>query len=78
MIDIPYRNVLIIGTGPGIRGSLTRLLRSADIPVVIASRHPDRLAALVEQTGATALPVDATDANQVKSGLGPRDFRGGR
>jgi uncharacterized protein YbjT (DUF2867 family) len=44
MSDIPYRSALIIGAGPGISGSLTRLLRAADIPVVIASRHPDRLA----------------------------------
>jgi NAD(P)-dependent dehydrogenase (short-subunit alcohol dehydrogenase family) len=64
--DIPYRSALIIGAGPGISGSLTRLLRAAGIPVVLAARHIDRLAPLVEQTGAIALPVDAADAAQVE------------
>ena len=66
MIDIPYRSALIIGAGSGISGSLTRLLRAADIPVVIAARDIDKLAPLVTQTGAIALPVDASDAGQVE------------
>lgn len=66
MADIPYRSALIIGAGPGISGSLTRLLRAAGMPVVIASRNVDRLASLVDQTGAIALPVDAGDAGQVE------------
>ncbi|MBS7810677.1 SDR family NAD(P)-dependent oxidoreductase [Roseococcus pinisoli] len=65
MTDIPYRNGLIIGAGPGISGSLTRLLRAAGIPVVVAARQVDRLAPLVE-AGAVALPVDASDAGQVE------------
>ncbi len=66
MTDIPYRSALIIGAGPGISGSLTRLLRAADIPVVVASRHVERLAALAAETGAIALSVDASDAGQVE------------
>jgi NAD(P)-dependent dehydrogenase (short-subunit alcohol dehydrogenase family) len=66
MNDIPYRSALIIGAGPGISASVTRLLRAAGIPVVIAARQIDKLAPLVEQTGAIALPVDATDARQVE------------
>jgi NAD(P)-dependent dehydrogenase (short-subunit alcohol dehydrogenase family) len=66
MTDIPYRSALIIGAGPGISASLTRLLRAAEIPVVIAARNIDKLAPLVDQTGAIALPVDATDAAQVE------------
>lgn len=66
MTDIPYRSALIIGAGPGISGSLTRLLRAAGIPVVVASRQIDRLAALAAETGAVALPVDASDAGQVE------------
>ena len=65
MTDIPYRSALIIGAGPGISGSLTRRLRAAGIPVVVAARQIDRLASLVEETGAIALPVDAADAGQV-------------
>jgi NAD(P)-dependent dehydrogenase (short-subunit alcohol dehydrogenase family) len=66
MTDIPYRNALIIGAGPGISGSVTRLLRAAGMPVVVAARHIDKLAPLVDQTGAIALQVDAADAAQVE------------
>ncbi|MGI4811962.1 MAG: SDR family NAD(P)-dependent oxidoreductase [Janthinobacterium lividum] len=66
MIDIPYRSALIIGAGAGISGSLTRLLRAAEIPVVIAARNTDKLATLVKQTGAIALPVNAAEADQVE------------
>jgi NAD(P)-dependent dehydrogenase (short-subunit alcohol dehydrogenase family) len=75
MNDIPYRSALIIGTGPGISASLTRLLRAADIPVVVASRHVDRLAELVSQTGAIALPVDAAEAAQVERLFAETDAR---
>lgn len=75
MNDIPYRSALIIGTGPGISASLTRLLRASDIPVVIASRHVDRLAELVNQTGAIALPVDAAEAAQVERLFAETDAR---
>lgn len=66
MIDLPYRSALIIGAGSGISGSLTRLLRATDLPVVVAARNIDKLAPLVEQTGALALPVDAAEAAQVE------------
>lgn len=66
MTDIPYRSALIIGAGPGISGSLTRLLRAADIPVMVAARNIDRLKPLTEETGAIALPVDASDAGRVE------------
>src|SRR3984885_3686926 len=75
MNDIPYRSALIIGAGPGISGSLTRLLRAAGIPVVVASRHVDRLAELVNQTGAIALPVDAAEAAQVERLFAETDAR---
>jgi len=66
MTDIPYRSALIIGAGPGISASLTRLLRAADIPVVIAARNVDKLAPLTKETGAIALPVNAGNAHEVK------------
>jgi hypothetical protein len=66
MTEIPYRSALIIGAGPGISGSLARLLRAAGIPVVVAARQIDRLTALAAETGAVALPVDASDAGQVE------------
>lgn len=67
MHDIPYRSALIIGAGPGISAAVTRRLRAANIPVVIAARNVDKLASLVEETGAIALAVDASDARQVEA-----------
>jgi NAD(P)-dependent dehydrogenase (short-subunit alcohol dehydrogenase family) len=67
MSDIPYSSALIIGAGPGISASLTRRLRAAKIPVVIAARRVDKLAPLIDETGAIALPVDASDASQIET-----------
>ncbi|NKK70011.1 SDR family NAD(P)-dependent oxidoreductase [Rhizobium leguminosarum bv. viciae] len=75
MSEIPYRSALIIGVGPGISGSLTRLLRAADISVVIAARNPDRLEPLVDETGAIALPVDAADPKQIERLFAETDAR---
>lgn len=66
MTEIPYRNALIIGAGSGISASLTRLLRNAGLPVVVAARNVAKLASLVDQTGAIALTVDAADAGQIE------------
>jgi NADP-dependent 3-hydroxy acid dehydrogenase YdfG len=54
MNDIPYRSALVIGAGTGISASVTRFLRAANIPVVVAARNIDKLAPLVTQTGAIA------------------------
>ncbi|EKS70746.1 MULTISPECIES: SDR family NAD(P)-dependent oxidoreductase [Caballeronia] len=67
MSTLPYRSALIVGAGPGISGSLTRRLRAENIPVVIAARNVEKLAALVDETGAIALPVDASDAGQIET-----------
>ncbi|SAK67203.1 short chain dehydrogenase/reductase family oxidoreductase [Caballeronia catudaia] len=67
MSTLPYRNALIIGAGPGISGSLTRRLRAENIPVIIAARNVDKLSALVDETGAIALPVDASDARAMEA-----------
>jgi NAD(P)-dependent dehydrogenase (short-subunit alcohol dehydrogenase family) len=70
---IPYRNALIIGTGPGISSSLARVLRSTGIPVVVAARNIDKLASLVAETGVFARPVDATKSDQVERLFGETD-----
>jgi NAD(P)-dependent dehydrogenase (short-subunit alcohol dehydrogenase family) len=75
MTDIPYRSALIIGAGLGISGSLTRLLRAAGIPVVVASRNVDKLTRLAAETGAIALPVDAAEAAQVEQLFAATDAR---
>jgi NAD(P)-dependent dehydrogenase (short-subunit alcohol dehydrogenase family) len=66
MNDIPYKSALVIGAGPGISASVTRRLRAAGLPVVIAARNIDKLAALAKETGAIPLPVDTADASQVE------------
>ncbi|MCS0496456.1 SDR family NAD(P)-dependent oxidoreductase [Ancylobacter sp. MQZ15Z-1] len=66
MTDIPYSNALIIGTGPGISASLARTLRAAGLSVVIAARNVEKLKPLAQETGAIAIPVDATDPRQVE------------
>jgi NAD(P)-dependent dehydrogenase (short-subunit alcohol dehydrogenase family) len=66
MTDIPYRNALIIGAGPGISASLARLLREAGMPVVVAARRADKLASLAAETGVIPLSVDASNAAQVE------------
>lgn len=67
MAAIPYRNALIIGAGAGISASITRLFRTAGLQVVVAARDVDKLAPLIEETGAVALPVDASDPEQVRA-----------
>lgn len=66
MKSIPYRSALIIGAGSGISASLARVLRAARIPVVVAARNVEKLAPLVAETGAIALPANAADASQVE------------
>ncbi len=61
MASLPYRTALIIGTGPGISASLARQLTAEGLAVGLAARDTAKLAALVEETGATAFAADATD-----------------
>jgi NAD(P)-dependent dehydrogenase (short-subunit alcohol dehydrogenase family) len=65
MSDLPYRNALIIGGGPGISGSLARRFRALNMPVVIAARNAGKLSSLADETGAIALSVDASQPDQV-------------
>jgi NAD(P)-dependent dehydrogenase (short-subunit alcohol dehydrogenase family) len=75
MNELPYKSALVIGAGPGISASVTRLLRAAGLPVVIAARNIDKLAALSQETGAIPLPVDTADAAQVEQLFAETDAR---
>jgi NAD(P)-dependent dehydrogenase (short-subunit alcohol dehydrogenase family) len=75
MNNLPYKNALVIGAGPGISASVTRLLRAAGLPVVIAARNTDKLAALADETGAIPLPVDTADPTQVERLFAETDAR---
>jgi len=61
MSTIPYRNALIVGAGSGISASLARQLTAAGLDVALAARNTDKLGGLVEETGARAFAVDASD-----------------
>src|SRR6201993_2848383 len=61
----PYNTVLIVGAGSGLSASLARLLSREGMTVALAARHPDKLKALCEETGATAFGCDAQDEAQV-------------
>ncbi|AHE52191.1 MULTISPECIES: SDR family NAD(P)-dependent oxidoreductase [Sphingomonadaceae] len=65
MSSIPYKSALIVGTGPGISASLARQLSQAGLKVAVAARNVDKLQGLVEDTGAQAFAVEATDPKDV-------------
>jgi NAD(P)-dependent dehydrogenase (short-subunit alcohol dehydrogenase family) len=61
-----YRRALIVGAGEGLSASLARLFAGKGMQVALASRNPDRLAALCAETGARAFACDASDVAQVE------------
>jgi NAD(P)-dependent dehydrogenase (short-subunit alcohol dehydrogenase family) len=65
MTPIHYRTALIIGAGPGISAALARMLSAAGLNIALAARRIDKLADLVRDTGALAVPTDATDPDAV-------------
>lgn len=47
----PFTSALVTGASSGIGEQLTRLLRGADVPVVVVARRTDRLDALANELG---------------------------
>jgi len=66
MAAIKFERALVVGAGQGLSASLARLLSREGMPVALASRNPDKLAALCAETGARAFPCDAVQAGQVR------------
>ena len=58
---------LIVGTGIGLSASLARLFKKEGMDVALASRNPDKNAALAEETGALNIACDAADIGSVDS-----------
>ncbi len=58
---------LIVGAGQGLSASLARLFASEGMQVALACRHPDKVSALCDETGAQAYACDASQAQQVSS-----------
>jgi NAD(P)-dependent dehydrogenase (short-subunit alcohol dehydrogenase family) len=58
---------VIVGAGSGLSASLARTAAAAGMNVVLASRHPEKLADLAKETKATAIACDATKAGEVQA-----------
>jgi NAD(P)-dependent dehydrogenase (short-subunit alcohol dehydrogenase family) len=56
---------LIVGAGPGLSASVTRLFSREGMRVVVAARDTEKLAALAAETGAQTFACDAVDPEQV-------------
>ena len=63
--DPMQKTALIVGVGNGISASVARLLAKEGYRVALASRHPERIAALAKETGGEAIACDATEATAV-------------
>ncbi|GAA4620992.1 SDR family oxidoreductase [Saccharopolyspora hordei] len=58
---------VVTGASSGIGAATARHLAAAGFTVVVGARRLDRLTALAEEIGATALPLDVTDQESVDS-----------
>ena len=65
MTALPYRCALIVGAGTGISASVARQLAQSGVKVGVAARNVDKLAPLVEATGALAFAADASKPRDV-------------
>jgi NAD(P)-dependent dehydrogenase (short-subunit alcohol dehydrogenase family) len=65
MSDFPYACALIVGVGSGISASLARRLTALGVRVGLAARDVGKLGALAQETGATPLKADATQAASI-------------
>src|SRR6185312_14409263 len=68
---------VIVGTGPGLSAALARKCAAAGMQVTVAARSTDKLAGLVQETGATAVACDATNAEDVARLFAAVDAGGG-
>jgi NAD(P)-dependent dehydrogenase (short-subunit alcohol dehydrogenase family) len=57
---------LIVGAGPGLSASLARLCARDGMSVILAARDTQKLAGLVQETGAQTVTCDARSADDVE------------
>lgn len=60
-------SVLILGATGGIGSALAQQLAARDVPLMLAARNEEKLAALAEQTGGATHVLDARDPTQVRA-----------
>ncbi|GAB2177694.1 SDR family NAD(P)-dependent oxidoreductase [Dongia sp. agr-C8] len=63
----PGELAVIVGAGSGLSASLARILAAEGMKLVLAARHPEKLADLVKETEAKAVACDATKPADVKA-----------
>ena len=66
MPNTVFKQALIVGAGSGLSASLARALTREGLTVSLAARSTDDLASLVRETGARALPCDASKHSDVE------------
>ena len=59
------KTALIVGTGPGLSASLARLFTKHGLQVAMASRNPEKLAKLAEETAGITFACEATEPEEV-------------
>src|SRR4051794_21761482 len=59
------KTALIVGTGAGLSASLARLFARHGLQVAMASRNPDSLAKLAEETAGVTFACEATEPEEV-------------
>ena len=59
------KTALIVGTGAGLSASLARLFALNGLQVAMASREPDKLTKLAEETAGVTFACDATEPEEV-------------
>ena len=59
------KSALIVGVGPGLSASLARLFAKHGLQVALASRNPDKLTRLAEETAAATFACEATEPEEV-------------
>jgi NAD(P)-dependent dehydrogenase (short-subunit alcohol dehydrogenase family) len=60
-----FKTALIVGVGPGLSASLARLFARHGLQVALASREPDKLAKLAEETAGATFACEATEPEEV-------------
>jgi len=61
------KTAVIVGAGSGLSASLTRLFAEHGIKSLLASRSPDDLHGLVDETGGEAFACDASEPGDVEA-----------